>query len=246
MAIQNKKSSDAVVIVACMDKRLHYAVEEKAKEFMKIYGPNVNVLVFRNAGASVKAFEGALKDAARDYNLKALTILAHNEGCKGMALVFGALKEGVPVSSEMQSSLVDPFKGHNFANTSELETLNPDVQAKYARDFLGKSVIVAAELVDLKRANVEEGEHRIFMMTPGTADYEPAMDSKRGGAYVLQASNLDQVYADLSVGVSLLKIRKGIFVASSAEEARRVRNDMNIARMKLANPEVEITYLGTY
>ena len=234
MAIQNKKSSDAVAIVSCMDWRLNFAIDGKISELKREYGENITTYVFRNAGAGVKAFEGSIKDIARDYNLKALVIMPHNEGCKGMGLVFDALKNGVPISSDMKSQLVDPFEKHAFSDTGELERINPKVQAEYARGFLDSSVDIISELVDLKRVKIpEDGEHRIFIMKPGAVKYELSLDDKRGGAYVLQASSLNEVYPDLNVGVNVLKMRKVIFVTSSHEEARQVNTEIRIARMKL-------------
>lgn len=246
MAIQTKKSSDAVAIVACMDWRLNFEIGNKITELKREYGDNVTTYLFRNAGAGIKAFEGSIKDIARDYDLKAVVIMPHNEGCKGMKMVFDALKNGVPVSSEMTAQLVEPFHGKNFSDTGELEKINPNVQADYARGFLGSNVKIVSELVDLRRVKIpQEGEHRIFVMKPGAVDYELSMDGSRGGAYVLQASNISEVYPDLDVGVNALKMRKVIFVTNSAEEARQVNTEIRIARMKLGN-DVEISQISTY
>ncbi len=246
MAIQNRKSSDAVAIVACMDWRLNFEIDNKITELRKEYGDNVTTYLFRNAGAGVKAFEGSIKDIARDYNLKALVIMPHNEGCRGMGLVFDALKNEVPVSSDMRSQLVEPFHSHTFSDTGELEKINPKVQADYARGFLGNNVNIISELVDLKRVKMpEDGEHRIFIMKPCAIKYELSLDDKRGGAYVLQASNLSEVFPDLNVGVNVLKMRKIIFVTNSQEEARLVNTEIRIARMKLGN-DVELSQVSTY
>ncbi|MGC8687615.1 MAG: carbonic anhydrase [Candidatus Micrarchaeia archaeon] len=214
-----------VLTISCMDMRLNGTIEDS-----NVAGG----LVLRNAGANISGMKGSIRGILDSENITEIKLMPHND-CGAMKVVYGALKKGMGVSSEVKDALVSQFSAEHFETLDELEKINYAKQERAIKE-MAPGVKVSVEPIDLSKYHNESNSMHVLAFTYASKGNYNEICKKAGlehdNTYFVHLNSIDEAAHDIEIGIKNIGIKKVFFIAQNPSEYRRMLSDMQRFSMK--------------
>lgn len=234
-------------IIACVDPRMHTAVQKTVKELQqecKKRGEQVGIETLRTGGSNFAEAQSSVLELAHRGNLKYLVFLPHYD-CKVMGVVFKHLNEGYKVTHTERKIFTKPFErvARLLSDTQTLEELNGPTQVALAKAALSKAgynpeeINISVDLINLENV-AKTNKHTAYFAPPVmTIDYKKRPEMKgcavfQGPDIVAMIGSIEAVHKALQFDRIKILSTPSIsgFMMEQAKMARRIADKSDVLK----------------